>query len=112
MGMREYRDALREQWVADSQVSPTRPVSYVPKLSPSTPIPLNAFVGVGVFNKDERDAIGRFQSFGGLNLAVPPEVLDIVVESGIDWRVVRWVKLGTLYTVVCENKRHNGRPST
>lgn len=71
---------------------------------------MQSFIGHGLFNKVERDTLGRFQSFGSLPLAYPPRVNDIVTYDGIEWKVVRFMKMGNLYTVFCENKSHNGRP--
>lgn len=109
MDAKALLDEVRLSFQSDSTIAPTRPIIYTHE---ATRIPLthNAFVGVGSFNKIEREEIGRFQSFGGLPLLVTPTVDDLITYDGIKWKVVRWVKTGQMYTVYCENKFHNGKP--
>ena len=109
MNARDLIDEVRAEFVADATISPTRSIVYT-RVSDSNVTTLNSYIGVGQFSKSERETIGRFESFGGLDLIVTPEVLDTVTYNGIAWKVVRWTKLGQLYTVYGENKRHNGRP--
>jgi len=110
MDARALIDEVRGTFVADATISPSRAIVYVRNLDSFATV-LNSYVGVGMFSKVERETIGRFESFGGLLLTIQPEVGDSVSYGGIMWRVVRHSKIGQLYNVVCENKRHNGRPS-
>lgn len=109
MNARDLLDAKRLQFVKDATIAPTRAVTYQRDADLVT-VSLNSFVGVGAFSKTEKDTIGRYQSFGGLPLTVIPQVNDIVTYDGITWKVIRWTKMGPIYTVICENKRHNGKP--
>lgn len=109
MDARDLIDSTRLAFQSDASTAPTRSITYK-RLSDRVSSVLNSFVGVGLFNKIERETIGRFQSFGGLPLTVPPEVDDVIVYDSEVWKVVRWTKLGQLYTVFCENKSHNGKP--
>ena len=109
MNARDLLDQTRSAFVADSNISPSRGVTYT-RFSDDVVVSRNAFVGNGFFSKEEQETLGRYQSFGGLALDVPPSPKDTVSYDGELWRVVRSTKLGTLYTVYCENKRHNGKP--
>lgn len=109
MNARALIDANRLRFSQDATIAPTRAVTYQ-RDADLVIVSLNAFVGVGAFNKTEKDIIGRYQSFGGLPLAVIPQVNDIVNYDGTAWKVIRHTKMGQMYTVICENKRHNGRP--
>lgn len=103
-------DSVRIGFINNSEICPTREIVYTRDVD-SVSVTLPALVGGGVFNKIEKEAIGRFQSFVGLPLTTPPVVNDSVSFDGQTWKVVRYTKLGQLYTVYCENRRHNGRPS-
>ena len=109
MNVRELLDAKRLQFVQDATISPTRAIVYQ-RDSDQVANPFNSFVGVGSFTKTEKDTIGRYQSFGGLALTQPPKVSDLVIYDSIEWKVIRHIKMGSLYTVFCENKRHKGKP--
>lgn len=109
MNVRDLLDQTRNTFVADSSISPSRAVTYT-RFSDDVVVTRNAFVGNGFFSKEEQETLGRYQSFGGLSLTTPPAPKDTVSYDGISWRVLRYTKLGTLYTVYCENKRHNGKP--
>lgn len=109
MNARDLIDATRLQYVTNPSISPTRGVTYT-RDTDAVSVVLNSFVGVGLFNKTEKEFLGRYESFGGLILSVEPQVLDTVTFGGVKWKVVRYTKMGSLYTVICENKRHNGRP--
>jgi len=110
MDMRDLIDSTRLSFVSDSTIAPTRSVTYK-RVAGGADLVLNAFVGGGLFNKEERDTIGKFCAFSGLSLPTNPAVMDAVTYEGIDWRVTRFTKMGGLFTVICENKRHAGRPS-
>jgi len=102
-------DEVRLSFQSDPTIAPTRSVTYTDEAT-RTVAPYNSYIGSGLFNKIEREEIGRFQSFGGLPLLVHPTVDDLITYDGIKWKVVRWVKTGQMYTVFCENKFHNGKP--
>lgn len=102
-------DDFRVSFAQDSSISPSRTIEYVRQLD-SVSITMQSFIGLGLFNKVEKDTLGRFQSFGSLPLSVAPRVNDIVIYDGISWKVIRYTKMGNLYTVYCENKFHNGKP--
>lgn len=110
MNVRDLIDQIRLHAVSSPTLMPTRLVTYT-RSSDLVPTEFNSYVGVGAFTKTERETIGMYESFGGLALITPPAVMDIISYGGIDWRVTRWTKLGSLYTVYAENKRHNGRPT-
>lgn len=109
MDAKALLDEVRLSFQSDSTIAPTRLVSYMDEAT-RTALSYNSYIGVGLFNKIEREEIGRFQSFGGLPLPTPPTVDDLITYDGIKWKVVRWVKTGQMYTVFCENKFHNGKP--
>lgn len=110
MSVRALIDEVRLGFVSDTSISPAREITYTPDAT-GTPQTLNAFVGAGQFTEEEKLVIANYQSFGGLALAAKPEVGDTVSFDGVDFKVVRHTKLGALYTVFGETKRHNGRPS-
>lgn len=107
---RDLLDTSRRAFVSDDTLGPVRTITYT-RVADATVLSLNSFVGTGFFSKAERDALGNFEAFGGLALTVEPEVGDIVDFHGRSWKVKRWTRLGELYTVYGEIKRHNGRPS-
>lgn len=109
MDAKALLDEVRLSFQSDSTIAPTRSIAYIDEAT-RTSSTHNAFIGVGLLNKIEREEIGRFQSFGGLPLLVAPTVDDLIIYDGIKWKVVRWVKTGQMYTVFCENKFHNGKP--
>lgn len=109
MSIRDLIDSTRAAVVADADIVPVRQVTYTPKNGAGATV-LNAYVGVGFFTKSERDRIGSFESFGGLALVSVPEVGDHITYDEVSYYVTRWTKLGQLYTVYGEVKRHAGRP--
>lgn len=109
MNVRDLIDQTRNSFVADSSIAPVRTINYT-RFSDDVVTSLNAFVGNGFFTKEEQETLGRYQSFSALALSIPPTPKDTVSYDGELWRVVRSTKLGTLYTVYCENKRHSGKP--
>ncbi len=102
-------DEIRLSFQSDSTIAPTRSVTYINEATRIATI-YNSYIGSGLFNKIEREDIGRFQSFGGIPLPIPPTVDDLITYDSIKWKVIRWVKTGQMYTVFCENKFHNGKP--
>lgn len=106
MSLRDYRDGLREQWVA-SDTAPTRSIQYVPS-GTQIAIPLEALVSGVDFNKDlPDDKKVNSTSFSGLKLEVEPTRTDIIQFSGLNFTVREWKIVGTLYTVLAENSKRN-----
>lgn len=108
--IRDLLDEIREDLVADTDLSPTREIVYTRK-SDSFPTTLNSYVNAGQYNKTEKENIANMNSFGGLKLNEVPKVGDTVQYDSKAWKVMRYQKLGTLYTVYCEITQHNARPS-
>ena len=106
--LRDIIDEIREARVEDVDTSPTREVVYKIKATSSELI-LNSYVGVGTFNKEERDNINNVQSFGGLKLENKPKVGDTVTYDGTAYKVTRFTKLGNLYIVYTEQSRQSRR---
>ena len=111
MSIRDLIDEEREAFVADPELAPSREITYILKSDPSNPLTLNAFVGAGLFSKEEKEKIGSFQSFGSLKLANKPVVGDQVEYDEVTYKVVRYTKLGSLYTAFGEATQHNTRSS-
>jgi len=109
MAFREYMDSLREAYVANADIAPTRTIVYT-RTSDDIPTTLDCFVGGGQFNKEEKDKLEDYQVFKGLNLTQTPAVNDTVLYDGETFKVKRYTKLGTLYIVYGRISRHNGRP--
>ena len=110
MSIKGLLDRTREAFVANDSLSPSRPVVYT-RVSDDVVLPeQQSFIGAGQFNNEERETLENHQSFGGLKLDQKPQVNDIVLYDGISWKVKRIGKMGTLYVVYCEQRRHNGRP--
>ena len=110
MNMRALMDQTREDWVENSEVSPTRSIVYT-RTSDDVVAVLNSFVGGGQFNKEEIDKLEDNQSFSGLKLDQKPVVNDTVSYDGEVYKVKRYTKLGSLWTVFGRKARHNGKPS-
>lgn len=108
MNIRDLIDETRLTIVSDPSLSSTREVVYT-RMSDGVPTTLNSYVGAGEFNKEERENLSSVQSFGGLYLEERPKVNDTVSYDGELFSVTRHTKLGNLYTVYCEIKRHRGR---
>ena len=104
MNIRDLHDNIRETLMEKPNMFPSREISYT-RISDDVGGTLNALIGAGVFNKVEKDKIDEYQSFGNLKLEVKPKPLDDIIYDGIAWKVRRWTKLGTLYTVYCEKSR-------
>lgn len=109
MGMREYRDGLREAWIADADVAPTRAITYT-RSSDDVSLAIDAFVGGGQFNQEEKDKLEDYQVFSGLKLEVKPEVNDTVTYDTEVYKIKRFVKLGTLWQVFGRISNHSGKP--
>jgi len=109
MDAKTLLDENRSFFQANRDIAPSRVISYIPEATRIV-ASYNAFIGQGLFNKVEKEDIGRFQSFGGVPLTVSPKVDDVIQYDGINWKVVRYTKMGNAYTVYCENKLHNGKP--
>jgi len=69
-----------------------------------------AFVGAGQFNENEKKKLEDYQAFGGLELDEKPQINDTVTYDGETYKVQRYTKLGTLWTVYGRISRHSGRP--
>lgn len=110
MSARELLDEVRSDFV-DADTSTTREIVYTRFSDDVSYPPLNSFVGGGQFNKEEKETIEDWQSFGGLKLIIKPIVDDRVEYDGETYEVTRWLKLGQLWTVFGQRKRHNGRPT-
>jgi hypothetical protein len=108
--IRDLIDDIRHTWISDASMSPSRSIAYV-RSSDDVENVMNVLVGVGRFNERERESIENHNSFTGLDLEVEPKVNDIVRYQGKEWRVRRYLKVGSLYTVFTEISRHNGRPN-
>lgn len=106
MGLREYRDAIREQWVT-SDTAPTRAITYV-RNSDSLSIPLNVFVSGEEFNKDLPDEKKvTATTFSGVKLSQEPTKLDTIIFLGRTYSVREWQRLGTLYTILADTEKRN-----
>lgn len=107
MGFREYRDGLREQWVANSAVCPNRSISYIPS-STQVALPLEALVSAVDFNKDlPDDKKVNATVFSGLKLTIEPTRTDIIIYNDKTFTVREWKLVGTLYSVMAENAKRN-----
>ena len=109
MNARALIDKRREAWVSNPRTSPTRSVTYT-RTSDDVAVVLNSFVGGGVFNDEEKKKLEDHQSFSGLKLDQKPQVNDTVTYDGEVFKVKRYTKLGSLWTVFGKKSRHNGRP--
>jgi len=112
MSIKYLVDETRSEFIADSELSPSREIQYVLKSDPNNPLTRNALVGAGTFSQKEKEKVENFQSFGSLNLPQRPVVSDKVIYDGVTYKVVRYHKLGTLYVVYGEISQHNKRSST
>ncbi len=108
MNARDLLDQTRETFV-NANTSPTRSIVYT-RTSDDVAIPLNSFVGGGLFNKKEKEKLEDYQAFSGLKLDNKPQVNDTVTYDGELFKVQRYIKLGTLWTVYGRISRHSGRP--
>lgn len=109
MDARTLIDNAREGWVSNSALSPTRSITYT-RDSDDIPVTINAFIGGGQFNQEEKDKLEDYQVFSGLKLEVKPEVNDTVAYDTEVYKVKRFVKLGTLWQVFGRISNHNGKP--
>jgi len=108
--LRDFIDEIRDDFV-DSATAPTRAIVYH-RSRDNLDIPLNSYVGAGVFSKIEKETLEDFESFGGLKLDERPKSGiegDTITYDGIVFKVRRVSKLGQLYTVIGEVSRHRGR---
>lgn len=106
MSLRDYRDGLRETWVA-SDTAPTRSIQYIPS-STQIALPLEALVSGVDFNKDlTDDKKVNSTTFSGLKLTSEPTRTDIIQFNGLSFTVREWKLVGTLYTVLAENAKRN-----
>lgn len=106
MSLRDYRDGLREAWVA-SDTAPNRSIQYIPS-STQIALSLEAFVSGVDFNKDlSDDKKVNATTFSGLKLTLEPTRTDIIQFGGLSFTVRDWKLAGTLYTVYAENAKRN-----
>jgi len=106
MSLRDYRDGLREGWVA-SGTAPTRSIVYIPSAT-QIPTPLEALVSGVEFNKDlTDDKKVNSTTFSGLKLLVEPTRTDTIQFGGLSFTVREWKLTGTLYSVIGENAKRN-----
>lgn len=106
MGLRDYRDGLREAWVT-SDTAPTRSIVYIPSAT-QTATPLKALVSGVDFNKDlTDDKKVNSTTFSGLKLLVEPTRTDIIQFGGLSFTVREWKLVGTLFTVLAENGKRS-----
>lgn len=107
MTSREYRDAIREQWIQNPDTCPSRTITYVSS-SLSIPIVLEAFTSGLYFDHSlPDDKKVNASVFSGIKLPVEPTVTDIVVHDGKPYSVREWKLVGTLWTVFTENAKRN-----
>lgn len=110
MGFREYRDGIREDWIANTNVTPNRTITYT-RSSDDVSVTINALIGGGQFNQQEKDKLEDYQVFSALKLSEKPAVNDLVSYDGETYKVQRYTKLGTLWNVFGRISRHNGKPN-
>lgn len=111
MAARDILDKTRGNFV-DLSTAPTRSIVYTVTFT-GVDIPLNAFVGAGQFNKEEREKLSDVQMFSALKLPTPPNTDvngDTITYDGVIYKVKRYTKQGQLYNVVGEISRHRGSP--
>jgi hypothetical protein len=106
--IRDFIDDIRLQYVSDSGISPSRVIKYN-HIAESESEDLNAFIGAGTFNEQERNAVSEHQSFGALALSITPVVNDTIEYDGTEFTVKRWTKMGDLYTIYAQKRRKVGR---
>ena len=107
MGMREYRDGLRETWLSNKELAPTRTIVYT-RSSDDTSSTLESTVTGAEFNQDLADdkKVNRV-TFGSLLLEEEPTRTDTILSDGKTFIVREWEKFGTLYKVSAESNKRN-----
>lgn len=106
MGLREYRDGIREAWMG-ADTAPTRTITYI-RNSDAVEVTLQVFVTGEELNKDlPEDKTTNTTTFSGVKLSQEPTKLDVITFSGRTYSVREWKLIGTLYTVVVENGKRN-----
>lgn len=105
-----YLDSLRKNFVGNSNLSPSRQIEYFQ--SGASLGMINAFVGGGYFNKEEKDKIENMESFSAVVLEEKPSTKDYILYNGIHYKVVRYVKKADVYSIIAEKssfKRGRGK---
>jgi hypothetical protein len=106
--LRDLIDSTRESMI-DSDLMPTRQITYTRASTEEVLDEIEAYVGAGQFNKEEKETLENRQSFGGLKLSFRPNTGDLITYGGQTFTVERSDKLGALYIVYCSQVRHSSR---
>jgi len=106
MSVRDLIDSTRASFVASTS-APTRAIIYK-RNRDSLEIPLNSFVSGVEFNQEEKDdkKVNRI-SCRTLILEEEPTYLDTLTYDGKIYKVRKWDKTGSAYTVEAENAKRN-----
>lgn len=110
MSVRDTIDSTRSKFVKSKNAA-TRAIDYI-RSRDDLSIPLNVYVGGGEFSKEEKETIQDFEMFRALELEEEPITGvngDTLISGNTTYRVRRFSKLGTLYSVVGQNIKHRGR---
>lgn len=109
MALRDLQDATREKYASGAIPSPNRLISYKRSVDSVTIENIPCFIGGGLFNKEEKEMIENYQSFTGVKLDQKPIVGDKITYDGETYKVVRYIKFGTLWTIFGEDSRYRGK---
>jgi len=107
MNVRDLLDGVRESWVSNPNIAPTRTITYTHSID-NTPLPIDCFVSGAEFNSDlADDKVVNTLSCSAVKLTIEPTIKDKITYNGKDYRVSRWDKMGNLYRVIAENGKRN-----
>jgi hypothetical protein len=105
--LRDLIDNVRES-ILDSDLMPTRTITYTRASTGEVITGLEVYVGAGQFNKEEKETLENRESFGGLKLAFRPSAGDVISYNGEVYAVERSDRLSSLYVAYCSQSRHRG----
>lgn len=108
MGISSLMDEIREKIIADDTLSPSRLIIYTRKLD-NVSVAINALVTPLEHNEESSETLQNKMLFRALKLEFAPKPYDTIEYNGEIYSVDQnFNKLGNLYSVTGEQKRHRG----
>jgi len=109
MSISSLMDEIREKVISDDTLSPSRLILYTRKLD-GVFVEINALVTPLEHNEEAAETLQNKMLFRALKLEFAPKPYDTITFDGEVYSVDQnFSKLGNLYSVTGEQKRHRGR---
>jgi len=105
MNIVDIVDSIRQQFVSNPNISPSRSITYTRK-SDLVATVLNCFVGGGDFRKEDKEYLSDKEYFSAVFLTQIPKQGDTITYGDEVWKVIEY-KGHNPYNIICEKNKRN-----